>query len=213
LSADFARLGEDIAAVAKAGADWIHVDVMDGMFVPNITIGPPVVAALRKTTSLPLDVHLMIADPDRYLEAFKHAGADILHVQAEACTHLHRTLGRIRELGMKSGVALNPSTSPEALRYVLAELDVIMIMTVNPGFGGQSFIKEMLPKIRFVRDMIDATGYPILIEVDGGVSPETAPDLIRAGTDALVSGSAVFGNPPYERVIGILKSAGTQASV
>jgi ribulose-phosphate 3-epimerase len=208
LSADFSRLGEDVLAVQEAGADWIHIDVMDGHFVPNITIGPLIVSAVKKVARVPLDVHLMISDPDRYLEEFHAAGADILTVHAETCPHLHRTLTRIRELGMRSGAALNPSTSLEAVKYVLAQTDMIVIMTVNPGFGGQSFIETMLPKVQALRDMIDDSGYNVLIQVDGGVSPETAPDLARSGADAFVAGSAVFGHPPYEEVIKKLRSSG-----
>jgi ribulose-phosphate 3-epimerase len=208
LSADFSRLGEDVLAVQDAGADWIHVDVMDGHFVPNITIGPLIVSAVKKVARVPLDVHLMISDPDRYLEEFHAAGADILTVHAETCPHLHRTLTRIRELGMRSGVALNPSTGLEAVKYVLAQTDLVMIMTVNPGFGGQSFIKTMLPKVQALREMINNSGYNVLIEVDGGVSPETAPDLARSGADAFVAGSAIFGHPPYEDVIKKLRSSG-----
>lgn len=201
LSADFARLGEEVRSVADAGADWIHVDVMDGHFVPNISIGPLVVKAVRKVTDLPLDVHLMISEPDRYLDEFHAAGADILTVHPETDVHLHRTLTRIRELGMKAGVALNPSTGLEAVQYVLPNVDVVMLMTVNPGFGGQSFIKTMLPKVRALREMIDRSGYTILCEIDGGVSPETAPMLIESGADVFVAGSAVFGAPPYAEAI------------
>ncbi len=207
LSADFTRLGEEIRAVQEAGADWIHIDVMDGHFVPNITIGPLIVTAVKKVAKVPLDVHLMISDPDRYLEDFQAAGADILTVHAEAACHLHRTLTRIRELGMKAGAALNPSTGLGSIEYVLAELDVVMLMTVNPGFGGQSFIRAMLPKVMALKQMIDRSAYDILIEVDGGVSPETAPDLARNGADIFVAGSAVFGHSPYGEVIQRLKSA------
>jgi ribulose-phosphate 3-epimerase len=206
LSADLCRLGEEMQAVEKAGADWIHIDVMDGNFVPNITIGPLVVSAVKRCCSLPRDVHLMIADPDRYLEDFFAAGADVLSVHPEATRHLHRTLTRIRELGMKAGVALNPATGLEAIRHVIPELDVIMLMTVNPGFGGQSFIRSLLPKVEETRRLIDDSGLPILLEVDGGVSPETAPELIRCGADVFVSGSAVFGHPPYGEVIAKLKA-------
>jgi ribulose-phosphate 3-epimerase len=205
LSADFSRLGEEVRSVADAGADWIHIDVMDGHFVPNISIGPLVVAAVKKVTDLPLDVHLMISNPDRYIDDFHAAGADILTVHPEADVHLHRTLTRIRELGMKAGVALNPSTGLEALEYVLPNLDVVMLMTVNPGFGGQSFIKTMLPKVRALRDMIDRSGFTILSEIDGGVSPETAPSLIASGADVFVAGSAVFGAPPYAEAISKIR--------
>lgn len=208
LSADFTKLGAEIQAVEAAGADWIHIDVMDGHFVPNITIGPMIAAAAKKVATKPLDVHLMISDPDSYLDEFAQAGSDILHVHPEATHHLHRTLTRIRELGMKAGAALNPSTGLCAIEHVLAELDVVMLMTVNPGFGGQSFIPTMLPKVRALRDMIDKSGYEILIEVDGGVSPETAGDLAQAGADAFVAGSAVFGRPPYSEAIDKLRAAG-----
>ena len=207
LSADFARLGDELQAVQEAGADWIHVDVMDGHFVPNITIGPMIVEAVKRVSAIPLDVHLMISDPDFYLEAFHDAGADILTVHPEATHHLHRTLTRIRELGMKAGAALNPSTSLTAIEHVLAELDVAMIMTVNPGFGGQAFIPTMLPKIQAARDMIDRLGYSVMVEVDGGVSPENAATLARHGADVFVAGSAVFRNPPYADAIATLRSA------
>lgn len=205
LSADFARLGEEVQAVEDAGADWLHLDVMDGHFVPNITIGPLVVEAINKFARVPLDVHLMISDPDSYLEAFHAAGADVLTVHPEATHHLHRTLTRIRELGMKAGAALNPSTGLEAVKYVMPQLDVLMIMTVNPGFGGQSFISSLLPKVREARELIDTSGYPVLLEIDGGVSPKTAPDLARQGADVFVSGSAVFGHPPYGEIISELR--------
>ncbi len=207
LSADFTRLGDEIRAVQEAGADWIHLDVMDGHFVPNITIGPLIVKAAKRVADLPLDVHLMISDPDRYLEDFHAAGADIITVHPEAARHLHRTLRRIRELGVKAGAALNPSTGLGAVEWVMEELDVIMVMTVNPGFGGQSFIPAMLPKVMAIRQMIDRSGQEILLEVDGGVSPETAPDLARHGADVFVAGSAVFGHPPYTDIINKLKSS------
>lgn len=206
LSADFGRLAEEVKAAEEAGADWIHVDVMDGHFVPNITIGPLVVAAVKKISSVPLDVHLMISDPDYYIEAFHDAGSDVLTVHPEATHHLHRTLTRIRELGMKSGAAINPSTPLSAVEHVLAELDVLMLMTVNPGFGGQSFITTMLPKVSAAREMIRESGYSTLLEVDGGVSPKTAPLLAELGADVFVAGSAVFGKPPYREAIEALRS-------
>lgn len=209
LSADFARLGEEVMQVQAAGADWLHLDVMDGCFVPNITIGPLIVSAVKRVSKVPLDVHLMIMDPDRYLDDFCAAGADILAVHPEATRHLHRTLTRIRELGMKPAVALNPATGVETVRHVLAELDVIMIMTVNPGFGGQTFIKAMLPKVSEVREMIDRSGREILLEIDGGVTPQTAPDLVKCGANVFVAGSAIFGNPPYDVVIRKLRAAAT----
>jgi ribulose-phosphate 3-epimerase len=206
LSADFTRLGDEIRAVEDAGADWLHLDVMDGHFVPNITIGPVIVEAVKRVARIPLDVHLMISNPDCYVESFHKAGAHILTVHPEATHHLHRTLTRIRELGMKAGAALNPSTGLEAVKHVMADLDVIMIMTVNPGFGGQSFIPTMLPKIQALRKMIDELGYDILIEVDGGVSLSTAAKIARSGADVFVSGTGVFGNPPYEEVIRKLRA-------
>ncbi len=201
LSADFSRLGDEIRAVTAAGADWIHVDVMDGHFVPNITIGPMIVQAAKAVSTVPLDVHLMISDPDFYIEAFHKAGADILTVHPEATHHLHRTLTAIGELGMKAGAALNPSTPLNAVEHVLPELDVVMIMTVNPGFGGQAFIRTMIPKIERLREMIDKSGLQVVIEIDGGVGPSNAAELIACGADAFVAGSAVFGRPPYEQAI------------
>ncbi len=202
LSADFARLGEEVRALESAGADWIHVDVMDGHFVPNITIGAPVVAALRPVTKLPLDVHLMIAPADPYIAAFAEAGADIITVHAEADPHLHRTLGLIRQLGKKAGVALNPATPPGAIAHVLDQLDLVLVMTVNPGFGGQSFIEPMLDKIASVRAMI--AGRNIRLEVDGGVTPATAGLCAPAGADVLVAGSAVFaGGAVAENIAAI----------
>lgn len=205
LSADFSRLGEEISAVERAGADWLHVDVMDGMFVPNLTIGPLVVSAIKQVAHVPLDVHLMIMDPGRYLADFHAAGADILHVHPEATQHLHRVLGRIREYGMKAGVALNPATGLEIIQHVLPELDVIMIMTVNPGFGGQTFIENMLPKVVAAKKMIEESRFDILIEVDGGVAPGNAKTLVQRGVDVLVAGSSVFGRPPYDIAINSLK--------
>ncbi|MDE2488502.1 MAG: ribulose-phosphate 3-epimerase [Alphaproteobacteria bacterium] len=197
LSADFARLGEEARAVEQAGADWLHVDVMDGHFVPNITIGPAVVKALRPHVKIPFDVHLMIAPVDPYLEAFRDAGADIISVHPEAGPHLSRTLQRIRELGAKAGVVFNPSTPPEIVVHLLDQIDLILVMSVNPGFGGQSFMGSQLKKIERLRKMIDETGRDILLEVDGGVTPETAPRCIAAGATALVAGTAVFkGGPP-----------------
>ena len=192
LSADFARLGEEIAAVAAAGADFIHVDVMDGHFVPNLTIGPLVVSAIRKATTLPFDVHLMIAPVDPYIDDFARAGADILTVHPEAGPHLHRTLQSIRAAGMKPGVALNPATPAAVLEPVIGDVDLILVMSVNPGFGGQSFIRSQLKKIETIRKLIDASGREIMLEVDGGVNEQTAKDVIAAGADVLVAGSAVF---------------------
>ncbi len=201
LSADFGNLAGDIRSVEKASADFIHVDVMDGHFVPNITIGPLVVRAARHAANVPIDVHLMIEHPDQFLEDFAKAGADVLTVHAEACTHLQRTLRRIRDLGMAAGVALNPHTPEEVLRYVLEDVDLVLVMTVNPGFGGQAFLSSMLPKIESTRSMVDRAGFPILIEVDGGISPSTAAAVGRAGARVLVAGSAVFANGDHAKAI------------
>jgi ribulose-phosphate 3-epimerase len=193
LAADFARLADEIARVEAGGADFIHVDVMDGHFVPNITIGVPVVAALKKATSLPLDVHLMITDPDRYLEAFAGAGASTLTVHFEAARHLHRTLSRIRQLGLRAGVALNPATPVDQVRDVMSEIDLLLVMSVNPGFGGQSFIPRSLERIAAARAMLQHAGHPADIEVDGGVDRTNAAALARAGATILVAGVSVFG--------------------
>ncbi len=210
LASDFARLGEEIAAVAAAGADFIHIDVMDGHFVPNITIGAPVVKSLRKTTDLPFDVHLMIAPVDPFIDAFAEAGANILTVHPESGPHLHRTLQRIRAAGMKPGVALNPATPAGIIEPVLDDVDLILVMSVNPGFGGQSFIASQLRKIETVRAMIDKTGRDIMLEVDGGVDSETAPKAIAAGANVLVAGSAVFRGGPgaYADNIAALRKGG-----
>lgn len=205
LSADFGKLAEEVKAVEAAGTDWIHVDVMDGFFVPNITIGPDVVKALRKATALPLDVHLMIEQPGRYLKNFVDAGADWLGVHLEACTHLHRVIQNIKELGAKATVALNPATPVSLIEPVLPDLDMILLMTVNPGFGGQAFIRNMLPKIRQCRRMIDEAGLSTIIEVDGGVNSETVGELAKAGVDVFVAGSAVFKGGNYRQNISKLK--------
>ncbi len=192
LSADFTRLGAQIAECAAAGADWIHVDVMDGQFVPNLSLGPVVVEAARRATRLPLDVHLMIAAPERYLADFARAGADRLTVHVEACPHLHRTVQQIKELGKRAGVALNPGTPAGAVAEVLSEVDLVLAMTVNPGFSGQEFIPSVLAKIRQLREQIDARGLAVEIEVDGGIDPATAPQAAAAGATAFVAASAVF---------------------
>jgi ribulose-phosphate 3-epimerase len=196
LSADFSRLGEEARAVEAAGADWLHLDIMDGHFVPNLTIGPDVVKAIRPHVSIPLDVHLMIAPADPFLEAFAAAGANHIYVHPEAGPHLNRSLKAIRALGCKAGVVFNPSTSPEAIAYMMDEVDLILVMSINPGFGGQSFMASQLPKITRLREMIDATGRDIPLEVDGGVTPQTAPLCIAAGATALVAGTAVFRGGP-----------------
>jgi ribulose-phosphate 3-epimerase len=206
LSADFSRLGEEVAAVEAAGADWIHIDVMDGHFVPNITIGPGVVKSLRKLTRLPFDVHLMIRHPDQFLEAFAEAGSDMITVHVEAADHLHRTITRIRELGPKVGVSLNPSTSLALIEPILADIDLLLIMTVNPGFGGQQFIRTMLPKIRQARERIDQKAPSVLLEVDGGVTPANMPSILEAGADVFVAGAAVFGSGDYAATIGKMKT-------
>jgi ribulose-phosphate 3-epimerase len=205
LSADFARLGEQVRAAEQGGADWLHVDVMDGHFVPNITIGPLVVAALRPVTKLPLDVHLMIEAPDRYLEEFVRAGADYLTVHAEACPHLHRSLQAIKALGVKAGAVLNPATPLSALEHVLEECDLVLLMSVNPGFGGQRFIPQVMEKIARLRQMIEARRLSTLIEVDGGVGPSNARQIAAAGADVLVAGSAVFGNADIPAAIKLLR--------
>ena len=208
LSANFARLGEDIAAVATA--DWIHVDVMDGRFVPNITIGPLVVAALRPLTTQPLDVHLMIVEPDKYVPAFREAGADLITVHAEATDHLDRSIQLIRSLGAKAGVALNPHTPETVLDYVLDELDLVLVMTVNPGFGGQSLIRRVFPKITRLRETIEARGLKTLIEVDGGVKIDNAHEFTAAGAHALVSGSGVYGAQDRAQAIAATRANGAQ---
>jgi ribulose-phosphate 3-epimerase len=201
LSADFSRLGEEISAVERVGADWIHVDVMDGHFVPNITIGPAVVEAVKRVTGLPLDVHLMIENADQYLEDFVKAGSDSLTVQVEACVHLHRTIQAIKELGVKAAVALNPSTPVSTIEWVLEEVDMVLIMSVNPGFGGQKFIPQALQKIEELKSMISARNPNVLIEVDGGINEETIRSVSKAGADVFVAGSAIFGSSDYGETI------------
>jgi len=193
LSADFARLGEQVAEAEAAGADYIHVDVMDGHFVPNITVGPLVVEAVRRTTRLPLDVHLMIEAPERYIARFAKAGADILTVHVEACPHLHRVVQQIKGLGVQAGVSLNPATPLGSLEEILGDVDLVLVMTVNPGFGGQEFIAGMLSKIRRLRRRLDERGLKCELEVDGGINAETAPEVVAAGANVLVAGQAIFG--------------------
>lgn len=202
LSADFARLAEEIKDVERGGADWIHVDVMDGHFVPNITIGPLIVEAIRPHTSLPLDVHLMIEQPERYISAFAQSGADLISVHQEACPHLHRTIYQIKEQGVKAGVVLNPATPLETIEYVLADVDLVLFMTVNPGFGGQKFIPNVLPKIKKCKQLLIEQGLThIDIEVDGGVNPETARACVEAGANVLVAGSAIFNETNRQEAI------------
>jgi len=210
LSADFSRLGEEIKAIDHAGADYVHVDVMDGHFVPNITIGPLVVDAIRPVTELPLDVHLMIENPDQYIPDFAKAGADIIVVHAEAVRHLHRTIQLIKSLGKKAGVSLNPATSLSVLDIILPDLDLVLLMTVNPGFGGQSFIESGLPKITELRQRIDVLGLPIELEVDGGVKVDNIEQIAAAGADVFVAGSAVFGADDYGMTISQLKENGVK---
>lgn len=207
LSADFSRLGDDVRAVDEAGADWIHVDVMDGRFVPNITIGPLIVEALRPVTQKPLDVHLMIVEPEKYVADFAKAGADIISVQVEACTHLHRNLAQIKDLGKMAGAVLNPGTPIDTLEYCLELCDLVLVMSVNPGFGGQSFIENQVQKIRDLRSMCDERGLDPWIEVDGGIKAENAWKVIEAGANAIVSGSGVFNQPSYaDAITGIRNS-------
>ena len=201
LSADFSKLGAEIKSVEDAGADWIHVDVMDGHFVPNITIGPLIVEAARRSTSLPLDVHLMIENPERFIADFAKAGADLISVQVEACTHLNRTIQMIKDSGLRAGVVLNPSTPLSAIEWVLKDVDLIMIMSVNPGFGGQNFISSSLDKISTLREMLQDRGLTPLIEIDGGVNEKTIKNISDAGADVFVAGSAIFKSPDYQKTI------------
>jgi ribulose-phosphate 3-epimerase len=212
LSADFARLGDEVRACDVGGADYIHVDVMDGHFVPNLTIGPVVVAALRQVTTRPLDVHLMIEQPDRWIADYAKAGADLIGVHVEACTHLHRTLGAIRELGKRAVAVLNPATPLETLRWVLADVDMVLLMSVNPGFGGQAFIPAVLDKITALRRMLDDAGRAAVdIEVDGGVKLDNVGAIAAAGANVLVAGSAVFATPDYAATIAALRSRASAA--
>jgi len=209
LSADLGRLGEEIRDAEAGGADWIHVDVMDGRFVPNITLGPLIVAAARRSTALPLDVHLMIVEPERYVESFAEAGADVISVHVEASIHLQRTLSQIRSLGKRAGVVLNPHTPEAAIEYVLEDVDLVLLMTVNPGFGGQSFLPQVLSKVEAVRKMIDRRGLPIDLEVDGGIAVGTAKQAVDAGARVLVAGNAVFGKPDRKKAIADIRQSAT----
>jgi len=205
LSADFSKLGEEILAVEEGGADYIHIDVMDGHFVPNITIGPLIVEAIRPITKLPLDVHLMIENPDQYIEAFAKAGADYITVHVEACRHLHRTIQSIKSFGIKAGVVLNPATPVETIQHVIGDIDMVLLMSVNPGFGGQAFIPEVLPKIRKVKEMAEQKGVNLEIEIDGGVNPETAKQCMEAGANVLVAGSAIYNQDDYAKAISLIR--------
>jgi ribulose-phosphate 3-epimerase len=213
LSADFGRLAEAVQLVEAAGADWIHVDVMDGHFVPNLTVGPPIVEALRKVTSLPLDVHLMITNPDAFIPEFIDAGADIVTVHVEACPHLHRTIQSIKERKVKAGVTLNPATSASTLEEILPEVDVVLVMSVNPGFGGQAFISSSLNKIRRIRTMMMDSRSPASLEVDGGVSLHNAASVVNAGADVLVAGSAIFGSENIPEAIRQMRTASQTLNV
>ncbi|MBI5742089.1 MAG: ribulose-phosphate 3-epimerase [Nitrospirae bacterium] len=205
LSADFSRLGEEIRAAGKAGADLVHVDVMDGHFVPNITIGPLVVKAVKKTSSIPLDVHLMIEEPDRYIRDFADSGADIITVHAEACVHLHRSIQNIRECGVRAGVSINPATPLGSIEFILPFVDMALIMSVNPGFGGQKFIPEVLPKIRQLKALIEANGHKVEIEVDGGVTVDNVAGVYGAGADIVVMGSAFYNSKDYTETVRLVR--------
>ncbi len=211
LSADFSKLGEEIRAVEKAGADWIHVDVMDGHFVPNITMGPMIVEAVNRVASVPLDVHLMIENPDRFISAFAEAGADLISVHAETCPHLHRTVELIKNSGCRPGVVLNPATPLSALDWILEDIDFVLLMSVNPGFGGQSFIRSILDKVYALKQIIARKKLSTLIQLDGGVNSDTIAETAAAGTDVFVAGSAVFGSNDYAETISGFKKAAADA--
>lgn len=211
LSADFGRLADEIAALEAGGADLLHVDVMDGRFVPNITMGPPIVKAIRRVTRLPLDLHLMIVEPEKYLDAFADAGADTINIHFEATVHAHRALQHIRGRKKRAGLALNPATSEDALRYLLGSLDQVLVMSVNPGFGGQAFLPEVLPKVRAIRRMIEEGRHPIDIEIDGGIALGTAGLAVSAGACALVAGNAIFSQPDYGAAITALRQEAEDA--
>jgi ribulose-phosphate 3-epimerase len=212
LSADFGRLAEEVRAVEAAGADMLHVDVMDGRFVPNITIGPLVVSAIRKVSTAPLDVHLMIVEPERYIEEFAKAGADVITVHAEATPHLQRAVARIRELGKKAGVSLNPSTSLSAIEWVLTDVDLVLIMSVNPGFGGQAFLPSSLGKIELLRTQLTRAGLHVDIQVDGGIKADNVGEVVAAGANVIVSGSGIFGTPDYRKTVELMRKNIRKAS-
>lgn len=211
LSADFSKLGEEIKEVERGGADWIHIDVMDGHFVPNITIGPLIVEAVRPITTLPLDVHLMIEEPDQYIEAFAKAGADYITVHVEACRHLHRTIQLIRSFGVKPGVVLNPHTPVETIQHILEDIDLVLFMTVNPGFGGQKFIPSVLPKVKQLSDIIQERKLSIEIQIDGGVNADTIGSCVEAGASVFVAGSAIYNQPNRADAITTIRTAGEKA--
>ena len=211
LASNFGRLAEEVRAVADGGADWIHIDVMDGHFVPNITIGPTIVEAVRQATDLPLDVHLMIEQPERYIESFVKAGANTVGVHAEACPHIHRTVAQIREAGARASVSLNPGTPADAVEPVLGDVDQVLIMTVNPGFGGQKFIRSTLPKVETLRRWIDDRSLTVSLEVDGGIGTETIATVASAGADVFVAGTAIFGAPDYGEAIAALRGLASNA--